>query len=92
LFSADEMAREPITAGVNKTTCNACWDCVTACPYSAIERESVKDRQGNIVKWLARVNEGVCQGCGVCVAACRSKSVDLRGYTDEQVFAAINSF
>ncbi len=92
LFSADEMTRKPVTALVNRATCNACWDCLTACPYTAIEREDVRNRQGETIRWLARVNEGVCQGCGVCVAACRSKSIDLRGYTDEQVFAAINAF
>jgi len=92
LFSNDQMAREPVTANVNRITCNACWDCVVACPYTAIEKEEVKNRQGVVMKMLARVNEGVCQGCGVCVAACRSKSIDLRGYTDEQVYAAINAF
>ncbi len=92
LFSADQMAREPITALVNKTTCNACWDCVTACPYTAIERLEVKNRKGETVGWVARVNDGVCQGCGVCVAACRSKSIDLKGYTDEQVYAALSAF
>ncbi len=92
MFSSDEMAREPIIAFVNKATCNACWDCLNACPYSAIEKEDVKDRHGNVISWLARVNEGVCQGCGVCVAACRSKCIDLKGYTDEQVYAAINAF
>lgn len=92
LFSNDQMAREPITSVVNKNTCNACWDCLVACPYNAIEKEEVKNRQGAVIRMLARVNEGVCQGCGVCVAACRSKSIDLRGYTDEQVYAAINAF
>jgi len=92
LFSADEMAREPITASVNVQTCNACWDCVTACPYSAIERKEVKDRDGAVVRMLAEVNDGLCQGCGVCVAACRSKSIDLAGYTDEQVYAALAAF
>ena len=92
LFSASEMAREPITSVVNKTTCNACWDCVTACPYTAIEKESLTNRKGEVVRLLARVNDGLCQGCGVCVAACRSKSIDLAGYTDEQVFAAISAF
>ncbi|MFQ5329094.1 MAG: 4Fe-4S binding protein [Thermodesulfobacteriota bacterium] len=92
LFSADELEREPITATVNKGTCNACWDCLNACPYTAIEREGVKDRQGNVIHLLAKVNDGLCQGCGVCVAACRSKCIDLQGYTDEQVFAAINAF
>ncbi|MBI5599711.1 MAG: CoB--CoM heterodisulfide reductase iron-sulfur subunit A family protein [Deltaproteobacteria bacterium] len=92
LFSADEMAREPIVAAVNTRVCNACWDCVTACPYSAIEKSGVKNRKGEVTAWHAKVNEGVCQGCGVCVAACRSKAIDLAGYTDEQVFAAINAF
>jgi heterodisulfide reductase subunit A len=41
---------------------------------------------------LAKVNDGLCQGCGVCIAACRSKAIDLKGYTDEQVYAAINAF
>ncbi len=92
LFAGDELAREPQTARVNTMTCNACWDCLTACPYSAIEREEVKDRRGETIRWLARVNEGVCQGCGVCVAVCRSKSIDLNGYTDEEIYAAINAF
>ncbi|MBI5810668.1 MAG: CoB--CoM heterodisulfide reductase iron-sulfur subunit A family protein [Deltaproteobacteria bacterium] len=92
LFSADEMTREPVTALVNKATCVACWDCVTACPYAAIEKDAVSVIPGVAARWLAKVNEGVCQGCGVCVAACRSKSIDLRGYTDEQVYAAINAF
>lgn len=92
LFSADEMAREPITARVNAMTCNACWDCVVACPYSAIEKKEIKNRRGETVRRVAEVNEGVCQGCGVCVAACRSKTIDLDGYRDEQVYAAINAF
>jgi heterodisulfide reductase subunit A len=92
LFSADMLDREPITAKVNEATCNACWDCVTACPYSAIEKHDVKNRKGEVVGRVARVNNGVCAGCGVCVCACRSKTIDLGGYTDEQVYAAINAF
>jgi heterodisulfide reductase subunit A len=92
LFSAEEMAREPITASVNTMICNACWDCVVACPYTAIEKEEVRNKKGEIVRVNAKVNDGLCQGCGVCVAACRSKAIDLAGYTDEQVYAAINAF
>lgn len=89
LFSNDEMAREPITAEVNRATCNACWDCLVACPYKAIEREAIKNRQGEVLRYVARVNEGVCMGCGVCVAACHSKTIDLKGYSDAQVYAAL---
>jgi heterodisulfide reductase subunit A len=92
LFSADEMAREPITALVNTVTCNACWDCLNACPYTAIDEVEVKNRQGEVVRMLAKVNDGLCQGCGVCIAACRSKSIDLKGYTDDQVYAALAAF
>ena len=92
LFSSDEMAREPITAKVNRTNCNACWDCVIACPYTAIDKDAIKNRGGEIIRMVAKVNEGLCQGCGVCVAACRSKTIDLAGYTDEQVYAALSAF
>ncbi|MBI1865204.1 MAG: 4Fe-4S dicluster domain-containing protein, partial [Nitrospirae bacterium] len=71
------------------TTCNACWDCLVACPYKAIEREAIKNRQGEVLRYVARVNEGVCMGCGVCVAACHSKTIDLKGYSDAQVYAAL---
>jgi heterodisulfide reductase subunit A len=91
LFSTDRMAREPITANVNTMTCNACWDCLVACPYTAIDREEVVNRMGEVVGIHAKVNPGLCQGCGVCVPACRSKAIDLAGYTDEQVYAAINA-
>jgi heterodisulfide reductase subunit A len=91
LFSTDEMAREPITASVNTMVCNACWDCLVACPYSAIDKEEVKNRNGEVIGIYAKVNAGLCQGCGVCVAACRSKAIDLAGYTDEQVCAAIGA-
>ena len=92
LFSSDRLSREPVTAVVNEMTCNACWDCYTACPYSAIEKKEVRNRKGELIRMLAKVNDGLCQGCGVCVAACRSKCIDLKGYTDEQVYAAINAF
>jgi len=95
LFSKDELSREPVVAVVNRaappmfSTCVGCFLCETACPYQAIEREEIKDRNGNVLKTVARVNQGVCQGCGTCVALCRSKSIDLQGFTNEQVFAEL---
>ena len=89
LFSRDHLTREPVVAEVNRATCNACWDCLVACPYRAIEREAITNRQGEVIRYVAKVNEGICMGCGVCVAACHSKTIDLKGYTDAQVFAAL---
>ncbi len=92
LFSKDEMMRDPEVAIVDQEKCMNCWDCVTVCPYLAIERVELKDRNGNFRKWAAYVNPGLCQGCGICNTACRSKSIELMGYTNEQVYAQITAF
>jgi heterodisulfide reductase subunit A len=92
LFSSSELEREPLVARVEQGTCAGCFHCMRVCPYGAVESFEVKDRKGNLVKVVAQVNKGVCQGCGTCAAHCPSKSVELEGFTDQQIFAAINAF
>ncbi len=95
LFSKSELSREPVIAVVHRTAppvfsrCVGCFLCEGACPYRAIEREEIKDRQGRVLKVVAKVNPGLCQGCGTCVALCRVKAIDLQGFTNEQVFAEV---
>jgi heterodisulfide reductase subunit A len=95
LFSQNELTREPLIAIVNRqapptySTCVGCFMCTSACPYNAIEHEEIRDRQGKLVKTVAKVNPGLCQGCGTCVAFCRSKSIDLEGYTHEQMYTEV---
>ena len=97
LFAAKELQRDPIIARVNRcappvfSTCIGCFTCAAACPYKAIEREEIRDRKGGLIKVVARVNESLCQGCGTCVSLCRSKSMDLDGFTEEEVFAALEA-
>jgi heterodisulfide reductase subunit A len=97
LFAAKELQREPVVARVNRmppplfSTCIGCFTCAAACPYKAIEHEEIRDRKGNLIKQVARVNSGLCQGCGTCVSLCRSKSIDLDGFTEEEVFAALEA-
>jgi len=91
LFSQDLYEREPVVASVDENTCVACFFCLEACPYGAIERKEIKDRDGNLIKTVSFANEAVCQGCGVCVSVCRSNSADLAGFTDEQMFASIEA-
>ncbi|MGA2405603.1 MAG: CoB--CoM heterodisulfide reductase iron-sulfur subunit A family protein [Bacteroidales bacterium] len=95
LFSQDELTREPIIAVVNRqappvySSCVGCFLCVSACPYQAIEKEEIKNRDGEVIKSIAKVNPGLCQGCGTCVAFCRTKSIDIQGYTHEQMYTEV---
>ncbi len=89
MFSRENLTREPEIAEVNERTCAACFACVRACPYSAIEKAEIRDRNGNLVKRTARVNGGLCMGCGTCVAICPSKSVDLEGFSEQQIYSMV---
>ena len=97
LLSRSHLAREPLVAEVNRrpapeySTCTGCLLCETACPYQAIGHEDIRDRNGNVLKTLAKINPGLCQGCGTCVSLCRTKAIDLHGYSNEQIFAEIMS-
>lgn len=91
MLSADELTREPEIANVNEVTCAACFACVRTCPYHAIEKAEVRTARGAFVKHTARVNSGLCMGCGTCVSVCPSKSADLLGFTEQQVYAMVES-
>jgi heterodisulfide reductase subunit A len=91
MFGKTELTRDPEIAVVNEQTCAACFACYRACPYNAIEKAEIRDRKGNLIKRTARVNAGLCMGCGTCVATCPSKSVDLEGFSEQQIYAQVNS-
>jgi heterodisulfide reductase subunit A len=90
-FSGDALNREPEIARVNSQTCAACFRCVEACSYHAIERSEIRARNGSLIKRTARVNPGLCMGCGTCVAICPSKSVDLAGFTEQEIYAEVEA-
>jgi heterodisulfide reductase subunit A2 len=92
LFSQQELERDPTVARVDQALCTGCFHCLRVCAYGAVERKEIRDKKGNLIKVVAEVNRGVCQGCGTCQATCPSKSVELEGFTDPQIFAAINAF
>jgi len=91
LLSRPLLEREPTVARVDETVCSGCFDCECVCPYRAIERQEIRDREGNLVRMVARVNEAMCEGCGACTAACRVRAVDVAGFDDEQVFAQLGA-
>ena len=91
LFAFDELERDPTVAHVNETTCIGCWDCVNACPYQAIVKKEITNREGAVLRMVAEVNPGLCQGCGLCTAVCRSNSAQLAGFNDRQLYAEIQA-
>jgi heterodisulfide reductase subunit A len=92
LLSNEELEREPTIAMVNADLCAGCFHCERVCAYGAISHREIRDRSGSLIKVVAEVNPGVCWGCGTCQAACPSKSIELAGFTDDQIYAAINAF
>jgi len=76
---------DPLVAVVATDACTACGKCLTACPYGAIGMTSLDGRE------VAAISETGCKGCGGCVPICPDDAIDLRGYTDAQIRAQIDS-
>jgi heterodisulfide reductase subunit A len=75
---------DPQVARVRADACDACGECVEACPFGAI---SLVERDGTTV---AAIDAAGCKGCGACAPACPQDAIDLQGYTDAQVRATID--
>jgi heterodisulfide reductase subunit A len=76
---------DPLVATVAADACTACGLCVDACPYGAIEMIAGEGKP------VAVISETGCKGCGGCVPVCPENAIDLRGYTDAQISAMIDS-
>ncbi len=84
LLSQDVLVSDPMTATVDATRCVGCLVCAEVCPFSAIDSEVLRDG-----RTVAVVNENLCKGCGLCVATCRDGAANLRGFTQQQLFAEV---
>lgn len=89
LLSQPLFKREPTVARVDEAVCTGCFECERVCPYGAIGRREIRDRQGAVIRLVAEVNEALCEGCGACTTACRPRAADVIGFSDEQVFAQL---
>jgi heterodisulfide reductase subunit A len=76
---------DPLVAVVDADACTACGLCVDACPYGAVEMTTGEGKP------VAIISETGCKGCGGCVPVCPENAIDLRGYTDAQITAMIDS-
>lgn len=76
---------EPLVAKVNTDKCLWCDECLKACPYGAIEKISVGEKE------IAFVIESICKGEGACVPVCPHDAIEIEGYRDDQIIAMIDA-
>ncbi|MFP4459072.1 MAG: FAD-dependent oxidoreductase [Candidatus Zixiibacteriota bacterium] len=78
-----QIESEGAICEVDQELCSSCEVCVNVCAYSAayIDEETGK----------ASIREALCKGCGACAASCRSGAIDLKGFTNQQIFNAIDA-
>jgi len=76
---------EPITSIVNEDICSGCGTCVSVCPYSAMELQTINDIK------VAHSITALCKGCGTCGAACPSGAISMNHFKDKQILAQIEA-
>jgi heterodisulfide reductase subunit A len=94
LLVKDTLKNNPCTAEPNEAMCNGCGQCENVCPYGAISYIS-KDFRGpnrtTVTRRVSQVNNAMCQGCGACTVACPSGAMDLKGFSNKQILAEVDS-
>lgn len=69
-------------ACIDYDRCTKCGQCRAICPYGAI----IITGDANY-----EVNSKGCRGCGSCTSACRPGAIYLPNWSDEKIFAALNT-
>ena len=94
LLVKDKLKGDPCTANPNENMCNGCEQCANVCPYGAITYVD-KDFRGpnrtTITRHVSQVNSAMCHGCGACTVTCPSGAMDLRGFSNKQILAEVDS-
>ena len=85
-----QVVSEAFTSEVDPLKCSTCGRCVEICPFGAIDWTDWKDMAGEDRK-VALANAAECKGCGLCVASCLSGAIQLKGFTDEEILAMVNT-
>jgi heterodisulfide reductase subunit A len=80
LLAKDKLKTSPQIAVVDQSRCVSCWKCVEVCPFSAPEKEELRDGTAK-----SHIIETVCQGCGICVATCPVNCISLKGFTTDAI-------
>ncbi len=74
-----EISLSPEKAHIIQEKCNNCGECISSCPYKAIESTA----KG------VKINSISCTGCGICMPKCPAEAIDLKQSTNEELTAQI---
>ncbi len=86
LLTKEFLELDGIVAHVDLDKCHGeCLLCMKQCPFSAIEPIVVNGKK------KPHIIEAACKGCGTCAGACPNEAMDLKGFTQEQLFAQIDA-
>jgi heterodisulfide reductase subunit A len=85
ILSQDELTIDPKIAYVDTEICSGCLNCVQVCPFDAIRAEVVDGKD------VAAIVQSLCHGCGNCASTCRTKAANVRGFSDDQIYAQISA-
>ena len=93
LLNKESLKGNACVAISNENMCNGCSLCATVCPYGAITYVDKEYRVpgGVVTRRVSQVNEAICQGCGACTVACMSGAMDLKGFTNKEIMAEVES-
>ncbi len=94
LLIKDKLKNNPCTSQPDENACNGCGQCANVCPYGAIsyiEKDFRGPNRTTITRRISQVNSAMCQGCGACTVACPSGAMDLKGFSNKQILAEVDS-
>ena len=83
VLSKDKVEVEGKIAVIDKSLCSGCGTCEAVCAFQAVQVDGTER--------LAVVNEALCKGCGSCSSVCRSGAIDVKGFTDNQIYEALEA-
>jgi ferredoxin/coenzyme F420-reducing hydrogenase delta subunit len=83
------IAQLPAPAEVNERTCTGCEQCVSDCPYDAIDMIARSDAREGMV---ARVKTELCTACGICIGSCPPMAIGPLGVTARDQLAEVRTF